>query len=135
MVAGTADLEAKFRKWRPQAVCVAGKGIWEAIFRYKHGRALGRDEFRWGWQDEEHNMGCTGGGEVDGQGRVWNGARVYVTTSPSGQAASVPWAEKVRIWTEMGDWVREKREKLEELKDEDVKEEEGTVDVNTEAKD
>lgn len=129
LVAGTADLETKFRKWRPEALCIAGKGIWEAIWKYKHGSALSREAFEWGWQDESENMGCSSEPELDRKGRPWKGARVFVTTSPSGQAASVPWAAKVKLWTELGDWVKKRRvemaetdaEVLEEDREEEMK--------------
>lgn len=120
MVAGTADLEIKFRKWKPETLCIAGKGIWEAIWKYKHGSTLSKEDFKWGWQDESENMGCSSGPEFDNKGRPWNGARVFVTTSPSGQAATVPLAEKVRIWSELGDWVRKRREEMAETEAEQL---------------
>ncbi|KAI0509115.1 DNA glycosylase [Xylaria bambusicola] len=52
MDAGVAVLEAKCRTWRPEAVCVVGKSIWESIFRVWKGRNLARGEFEYGWQVE-----------------------------------------------------------------------------------
>ena len=37
---GVAVLEEKIRRWRPEAVCVVGKGIWESVWRVKHGKAI-----------------------------------------------------------------------------------------------
>ncbi|KAI3324613.1 DNA glycosylase [Xylariaceae sp. AK1471] len=52
MDAGVAILEEKCRRWRPEAVCVVGKSIWESIFRVWKGRNLKKDEFAYGWQTE-----------------------------------------------------------------------------------
>lgn len=65
MDAGVAVLEAKVRKYRPEAVCIVGKSIWESVWRVRHGRAIGKEEFRYGWQEETENMGLVGG--EDGQ--------------------------------------------------------------------
>ncbi|TKX19599.1 G/U mismatch-specific uracil DNA glycosylase-like protein [Elsinoe australis] len=100
MAAGTPILEEKVRHFRPEAVCVVGKGIWEAIWRWRHGRALGKGEFEYGWQ--EGRMGA-----VEGE---WEGAWVYVTSSTSGLAASLGPKEKEEIWRPFGEWVRERRE-------------------------
>ncbi|KAE8854441.1 hypothetical protein PTNB29_09797 [Pyrenophora teres f. teres] len=110
--AGTANLEAKFRKYKPEAVCIVGKGIWEAIWRYRHGKNPSKKDFKYGWQDEEHNMGKTpddAGEELDENGKVWKGSRVFVTTSTSGLAASLKPAEKEAIWKPFGEWVQRRR--------------------------
>ncbi|KAI0467124.1 DNA glycosylase [Xylaria cf. heliscus] len=57
MDAGVAVLEEKCRRWRPEAVCVVGKSIWESIFRVWKGRNLAKGEFEYGWQTER--MGAT----------------------------------------------------------------------------
>lgn len=116
-------LEEKVRKWRPESVCIVGKSIWESIWRARHGRAIKKEEFKYGWQDEGENMGRT-----DGNGRIkfesqneddmagtsayradWKGAKVFVATSTSGLAASLLPAEKERIWRELGVWVEQRR--------------------------
>ncbi|KAL1612841.1 uracil DNA N-glycosylase Thp1 [Paraconiothyrium brasiliense] len=104
MVAGAGELEAKFREFRPEAVCIVGKGIWEAIWKYRKGRAVRKEEFRYGWQDEEMNMGM-----VDGE-QHWPGSKVFVTTSTSGLAANLTPAEKEAIWKPFGEWVQKRRE-------------------------
>jgi len=109
MAAGTASLDAKFLKYKPEAVCIVGKGIWESIWRYRYGKALGKKDFKYGWQDEEHNMG-KGEGKFDADGRDWKGAKVFVTTSTSGLAASLKPAEKEAIWKPFGEWVQKRRE-------------------------
>ncbi|KAF2627618.1 DNA glycosylase [Macroventuria anomochaeta] len=104
MTEGTRDLERKFALYRPEAVCIVGKGIWEAIWRFKYGRRMRKEEFRYGWQDERHNMG-----RVDEEPE-WEGSRVFVTTSTSGLAANLKPAEKEAIWKPFGDWVQRRRE-------------------------
>ncbi|EUC42249.1 hypothetical protein COCMIDRAFT_104028 [Bipolaris oryzae ATCC 44560] len=113
MSAGTANLDAKFLKYKPEAVCIVGKGIWEAIWRYRYGKNPGKNEFKYGWQDEKNNMGkCPEDveQELDASGNPWKGARVFVTTSTSGLAASLTPAEKEAIWRPFGEWVQKRRE-------------------------
>ncbi|DAA76631.1 TPA_exp: Uncharacterized protein A8136_7308 [Trichophyton benhamiae CBS 112371] len=110
MNAGVPVLEEKIARFRPEAVCLVGKGIWEAVWRVKHGRNIKKEEFKYGWQDEEENMGrvrpVVGGNSRD----AWPGARVFVATTTSGLAASMSLAEKEAIWAELGSWVKERRE-------------------------
>ncbi|KAF1985594.1 DNA glycosylase [Aulographum hederae CBS 113979] len=106
MTAGAAVLEEKFAKWRPETVCIVGKGIWEAIWRNKKGKALKAADFKYGWQDECNNMGMVEGDET------WKGSRVFVATSTSGLAASMKPAEKEAIWKVFGEWVKNRREEL-----------------------
>ena len=63
MSAGTPALEAKVRKYRPESVCIVGKAIWEGIWKHWYGKRIRREEVKYGWQDERHNMGV--GGEDD----------------------------------------------------------------------
>ncbi|CAD0095799.1 unnamed protein product [Aureobasidium vineae] len=102
---GAPVLEEKCRKWRPECVCIVGKGIWEAIFRHRHGKNPSKCEFHWGWQDEKENMGRIADVGEDG----YQGAKVFVTTSTSGLAASLKPAEKEAIWKPFGDWCKERR--------------------------
>lgn len=100
--AGVPVLEAKIAAARPEAVCLVGKGIWEAVWRVRHGRAIRKEEFRYGWQDEAENMGRTAGSE-------WGGAPVFVATTTSGLAATMSMAEKEVVWAELGAWVVKRR--------------------------
>jgi mismatch-specific thymine-DNA glycosylase len=111
MAAGTANLDAKFLKYKPEAVCIVGKGIWEAIWRYRYGKNMGKKDFKYGWQDEKHNMGKSEDGEeeLDADGNVWKGSKVFVTTSTSGLAANLKPAEKEAIWKPFGEWVQKRR--------------------------
>jgi TDG/mug DNA glycosylase family protein len=109
MAAGTAVLDAKFLKYKPEAVCIVGKGIWEAIWRYRYGKNPKASEFKYGWQDEKHNMGKSDEETLDDNGNVWKGSRVFVTTSTSGLAASLKPAEKEAIWKPFGEWVQKRR--------------------------
>jgi thymine-DNA glycosylase len=107
MDAGVAILEAKAREFRPESMCVVGKSIWESIWRVRHGKAIGKSEFKYGWQDERENMGVI---KKDGDGKAgWAGARVFVATSTSGLAASLSTAEKETIWRQLGAWVEKRR--------------------------
>ncbi|KAJ5623535.1 hypothetical protein N7490_012140 [Penicillium lividum] len=99
---GVPILEAKIAAQRPEAVCLVGKSIWEAVWRVRHGRGIRKEEFTYGWQRESENMGCLPG--------VWGGAPVFVATTTSGLAASMSIAEKEAIWAELGKWVVERRE-------------------------
>ncbi|KAJ8106104.1 hypothetical protein OPT61_g9763 [Boeremia exigua] len=106
MTQGAGDLERKFALYKPEAVCIVGKGIWEAVWRFKYGRNMKKGEFSYGWQDERHNMGK---GEDEREG--WQGSRVFVATSTSGLAASLKPAEKEAIWRPFGEWVQQRRVK------------------------
>lgn len=99
------ELERKIGETRPEAVCLVGKGIWESVWRVRRGKALKKNEFKYGWQDGE-NMGVLK--PKDGE-EGWGGARVFVATSTSGLAASMSMAEKEVVWRELGDWVNERR--------------------------
>ena len=101
MNAGVPVLEAKVAKQRPEAVCLVGKSIWEAVWRVRRGRAIKKEEFKYGWQDECENMGRTEG---------WSGARVFVATTTSGLAATMSMAEKQAVWSQLGEWVVKRRE-------------------------
>ena len=100
MNAGVPVLEAKVAKQRPEAVCLVGKSIWEAVWRVRRGRAIKKEEFKYGWQDECENMG-----RVEG----WSGARVFVGTTTSGLAATMSMAEKQAVWSQLGEWVVKRR--------------------------
>ncbi|RMZ86592.1 hypothetical protein DV736_g6180, partial [Chaetothyriales sp. CBS 134916] len=65
MAEGAALLETKIRAFRPEAVAVVGKSIWEAIWLAKTGSKIKRDHFTYGWQDEAMNIGrmWPGGGD------------------------------------------------------------------------
>ncbi|PLN76075.1 uracil-DNA glycosylase-like protein [Aspergillus taichungensis] len=101
MNAGVPVLEAKIAAQRPEVVCLVGKSIWEAVWRVRRGRAIRKEEFRYGWQDEGENMG---------RSAEWAGARVFVATTTSGLAAGMSRAEKQAVWDELGEWVVRRRE-------------------------
>ncbi|THC97189.1 hypothetical protein EYZ11_003354 [Aspergillus tanneri] len=103
MDAGVPVLEAKVASQRPEAVCLVGKSIWEAVWRVRRGRAIRKEEFRYGWQDESENMGQTDG---------WKGAPVFVATTTSGLAAGMTMAQKEAVWNELGKWVVSRREAM-----------------------
>ncbi|KAI8965385.1 DNA glycosylase [Daldinia sp. FL1419] len=111
---GVAILEDKCRRWRPEVACITGKSIWESVFRVRHGRALTKGEFQYGWQQER--MGVIDG--KDGK-EPWEGTRVFVATSTSGLAASLRPEEKERIWKILGDWCVKRRKERDDVKIED----------------
>ena len=94
-------LEEKIGRYRPEAVCLVGKSIWESVWRKQKGKAIKKEEFRYGWQDD---------GERMGKSEEWEGAKIFVACSTSGLAASLSVAEKERIWRELGAWVEKRRE-------------------------
>jgi thymine-DNA glycosylase len=110
---GVDFLEEKLRRYRPESVCLVGKGIWECIWRVKHRRKIRNEEFHYGWQDESEKIGAIKAGTSTADGgetRPWNGAMVFVATSTSGRAAATSLAEKEAIWRELGEWMERKRE-------------------------
>jgi len=100
MLDGVPILEAKIRANRPQAVCLVGKGIWEAVFQVKFKRRMRKEEFKYGWQDPW----------VMGEDASWGGARIFVATTTSGVCTTHTFAQKAVIWAELGQWVKERRE-------------------------
>jgi G:T/U-mismatch repair DNA glycosylase len=98
---GVPVLEGKIRKWKPEAVCIVGKGIWERVYKVKAGKKLKSEEFRFGWQEGWKF------GEDPEEG--WEGARVFVAISTSGLVAGYSMQQKLEIMTELGDWVNERR--------------------------
>jgi TDG/mug DNA glycosylase family protein len=118
MDAGVEVLEGKVRRWRPEVVCVVGKSIWESIWRVRHGRAIKKEEYRYGWQEDGERMGVVGpSGQTEdekeeglqyGEG-AWEGARVFVSSSTSGLAATLRPHEKEAIWKPLGEWCAKRR--------------------------
>jgi mismatch-specific thymine-DNA glycosylase len=99
MEESTPILEAKIMKYRPEAICIVGKGIWERIYKAKTGNKLGK-EFQFGWQEGWRF------GTVEGE---YEGAKVFVAVSTSGLVAGYSMARKLEIMTEIGDWVNMRR--------------------------
>lgn len=104
------ELETKIALYRPEAVAIVGKSIWESIWRVKHGKAIRKDEFKYGWQDDSERMG-----KVKSAEQEWAGARTFVATTTSGLAASMKLAEKQEIWRGLGEWVEKRRSERAEL--------------------
>lgn len=102
MAAGVLALQEKVAARKPEVVCLVGKGIWESVWRVQHGRTIRKHEFRYGWQHASENMGCKPGSD-------WSGARVFVATTTSGLAAGMTMAQKQAVWTELGNWVVQRR--------------------------
>ena len=103
MVEGVGVVERKVREYRPEAVCIVGKGIWDVMYKVKTGRALKKGEFEYGWQEEGLWLGRD-------RGNGWfRGARTFVATSTSGLAAGMKPAEKLEVWKELGEWFEPRR--------------------------
>lgn len=106
---GVSIIERKLRDFRPEAVCIVGKGIWEVIWKVKTGKKLTNNDFRWGWQDDHMWLGRQDGTTST---ESWEGARTFVTTSTSGLAASLRPQEKLEIWRPLGEWFTERRQQI-----------------------
>lgn len=109
MVEGAEILEKKMRRFKPEAVCIVGKGIWEAVWRRNYGKGIRKEEFRYGWQEERMGASKVGEDEVGQDGEKWIGARIFVASSTSGLAANTKPAEKEAIWKPFGEWVQMRR--------------------------
>lgn len=96
---GVLALEWKIREHRPKAVCLVGKGIWEAVLRVKTGEPIRKEKFVYGWQDLK--LGKLGG---------YTGADVFVATTTSGVSTNFSFDQKVEIWRPLGEWTRRMRE-------------------------
>ncbi|KAK9322539.1 uracil-DNA glycosylase-like protein [Lipomyces orientalis] len=97
MVHSAGELESKLRRFRPSAICVVGKGIWEAIYRYKAGKSLKQDQFKFGWQDmDEIRFGAQASGCP----------KVFVVPSTSGRVAAYSRTMKAELWKDLGQYVR-----------------------------
>ena len=105
MAAGTPILEEKVRAFRPEAVCIVGKSIWEAMWRWKYKKVIKKDEFHYGWQSAKERLGAEGD---------WPGAWVFVATATSGLAANLKPHEKEAIWKPFGEWVQKRRKERKE---------------------
>jgi len=116
MVAGAGVLDEKIRKSQPEVVCLVGKSIWEAVWKWKYGKPMKAHEFKYGFQDTTENMGRSGG--LGGTETPWQGARVFVATSTSGLAASLSIPQKQEIWRQLGKWVEKRRNERKGLKSE-----------------
>jgi len=103
---GVAVLEEKAKRWRPESVCIVGKGIWESIWRVRHGRKIAKHEFKYGWQDEKENMGTI---KTTDNEDGWQGAKLFVATTTSGLAAGMRPHEKEEVWKGLGEWVADRR--------------------------
>lgn len=99
---GVPKLEHKVATQRPQAVCLVGKGIWEAVWRVRYERPIRKEEFHYGWQDS-FRMGTRKGSD-------WEGARIFVATTTSGVSTNFSFEERTEIWKQLGEWVRRQRE-------------------------
>lgn len=90
-------LEEKIIRFCPLSICIVGKGIYEAIYKYKTGKSLDKS-FKWGWQSEK--MGTS---------KDYEGALIYVVPSTSGRAATYSKEMKEYYWNILGEWVDQKR--------------------------
>lgn len=99
MLSNVDVVEEKIRLYKPTAVCVVGKGIWDVIYERKNfGKKVGKD-FQFGWQ--KVRMGSDGDG--------WSGAKCFVTPSTSGRVAAYSREFQEDLWKELGRWVSQER--------------------------
>ncbi|CAK7205200.1 uracil DNA N-glycosylase Thp1 [Sporothrix eucalyptigena] len=127
---GVAILEEKARRWRPEVMCMVGKGIWDSVVRVRQRQGRPKPKvFQYGWQHESENMGVLspvgvkeeilGDEETVTEDGVrldpdWKGARVFVASSTSGLAATLLPAQKEAIWRQLGEWVEGRRKEIAE---------------------
>lgn len=109
---GAKILDEKMARYRPEAACITGKGVWEAIWSFKTGKKKmpkdGQGAFQYGWQDKNLWLGRIvdwKSGEL-----VWEGTRTFVAPSTSGLNAGMSLAEKEEAWRPIGEWMKRKRE-------------------------
>lgn len=101
MLSNVDVVEEKICKYKPLAVCVVGKGIWDAIYERKHSGQKVPKDFEYGWQLDR--MG------VD---EDWPGALCFVTPSTSGRVAAYSREFQEILWKELGEWVRQERDNI-----------------------
>lgn len=103
---GAAALDGKIRRFKPEAVCLVGEGIFQQWFRYKEGRAYSVKKdgpVKFGVQEEKYWIGRR---EEDG----YAGAVTWVVTTTSGASTKFSTEERVAIWKPLGDWFAPKRD-------------------------
>lgn len=101
---GAAVLDDKIRRFKPEAVCLVGEGIFQQWFRYKAGRAYNVKKdgpVKFGIQDEKYWIGRKGD---------YKGAVTWVVTTTSGASTKFSAEERVAIWKPLGDWFAPKRD-------------------------
>ncbi|KAI5810251.1 uracil-DNA glycosylase-like protein [Peziza echinospora] len=105
---GVKSLEEKIGRFKPEAVCIVGKKIWESIYCVKMGVKKFPKVRGWeyGWQEGMAIGKKEGEG---GEGEGWQGARVFVVPSTSG-LVTMPQREMKAQWEVLGDWVNRRRE-------------------------
>ncbi|CCG82423.1 Uracil DNA glycosylase superfamily protein [Taphrina deformans PYCC 5710] len=107
-VAGATRLMGLVRRYRPRAIALTGKGIWDAMFKAIHGRAIRKsDAFAFGWQQERIVD------DHDG----WS-CPIFVTMGTSGRVAAYSPAYKREVFARLGDWVKGERHKMVKLSSE-----------------
>ncbi|KAK9367811.1 uracil-DNA glycosylase-like protein [Lipomyces kononenkoae] len=106
MVRSAGELESRLRLYQPMAVCIVGKSIWEAIYRFKTGRkSLKSDQFKFGWQDDLVDFRFAGP-EDDGDAAATDGPKIFVVPSTSGRVAAYSRTMKAELWKELGQYVK-----------------------------
>lgn len=98
MLANVDVVEEKVRTYKPRAVCVVGKGIWDAFYERRHGGKKVGKEFKFGWQPEQ--LGIS---------NDWGGARCFVTPSTSGRVVAYSREFQEILWKDLGNWVKLER--------------------------
>lgn len=115
---GAGDLVTRVQTWRPKAIALTGKGIWEALFRHLHGRPLrATDHFAFGWQEETivHSPPPSPPPTMTMTTTTTTPdsvTRIFVTVGTSGRVAAYSPAFKQAVFDELGRWVNEQRASL-----------------------
>ena len=114
MLANVDVVEEKVRTYKPRAVCVVGKGIWDTFYERRHGGKKVGKEFKFGWQPER--LGIS---------NDWGGARCFVTPSTSGRVAAYSREFQEILWKDLGNWVKLERGDTDAEESKVIKEEDG----------
>ncbi|KAK9372046.1 uracil-DNA glycosylase-like protein [Lipomyces chichibuensis] len=102
MVRSAGELESKLRCLRPSAICIVGKGIWEAIYRFKAGKSLKQEQFKFGWQDLD---------EFQFAAQAGDSPKVFVVPSTSGRVAAYSRSMKAELWKDLGEYIKTIRDR------------------------
>jgi len=89
LVAAVPSLHEKISRHKPQAICVVGKGIYDAMWRARHDNQSLPKSFDWGLQPES-----------------FAGCRTFVVPSTSGRVAAYSREFKLNLWTKVASQVR-----------------------------
>ncbi len=115
--AGVEGLERKARRWRPEAVCLVGKGIWRACGASAMPAPSPRPSSATAGSPSRRAMGVLRDGDdpddvEDGVAAdpEWKGARIFVASARAAWPPRCRRPRRRRSGRELGVWVERRRE-------------------------